>query len=115
MPDKPRFVRELARVAAPGGRILIVTWCHRELRPGEQGLSKDELALLDKINKGMVVAMLHLPRCMAFLWCACSAAFYLPKWVPGSEYVHLAQELGLKDVRSADWSEHVVSHLNDVK
>ena len=29
MPDKQRFVGELARVAAPGGRIIIVTWCHR--------------------------------------------------------------------------------------
>ncbi len=24
-----QFVRELARVTAPGGRIIIVTWCHR--------------------------------------------------------------------------------------
>ncbi|KAL4425042.1 hypothetical protein ABPG77_001820 [Micractinium sp. CCAP 211/92] len=29
MPDKHQFVRELARVCAPGGRIIIVTWCHR--------------------------------------------------------------------------------------
>ena len=29
MPDKERFVGELARVCAPGGRIIIVTWCHR--------------------------------------------------------------------------------------
>ena len=29
MPDKPRFVRELARVCAPGGRVIVVTWCHR--------------------------------------------------------------------------------------
>ena len=29
MPDKQKFVGELARVCAPGGRIIIVTWCHR--------------------------------------------------------------------------------------
>lgn len=29
MPEKETFVRELARVALPGGRIIIVTWCHR--------------------------------------------------------------------------------------
>lgn len=29
MPDKERFVHELCRVACPGGRIIIVTWCHR--------------------------------------------------------------------------------------
>lgn len=27
MPDKRKFVHELARVVAPGGRIIIVTWC----------------------------------------------------------------------------------------
>eukprot|EP00878_Enallax_costatus_P012923 GHUV01013495.1.p1 GENE.GHUV01013495.1~~GHUV01013495.1.p1 ORF type:complete len:287 (+),score=46.96 GHUV01013495.1:998-1858(+) len=29
MPDKQRFVNELVRVCAPGGTIIIVTWCHR--------------------------------------------------------------------------------------
>lgn len=29
MPDKDKFVGELVRVCAPGGRIIIVTWCHR--------------------------------------------------------------------------------------
>lgn len=29
MPDKQKFVGELARVCAPGGKIIIVTWCHR--------------------------------------------------------------------------------------
>lgn len=26
MPDKAQFVKELARVAAPGGKVIIVTW-----------------------------------------------------------------------------------------
>jgi SAM-dependent methyltransferase len=29
MPGKAAFVKELVRVAAPGGRIIVVTWCHR--------------------------------------------------------------------------------------
>lgn len=29
MPDKAQFIRELSRVCKPGGKILIVTWCHR--------------------------------------------------------------------------------------
>ena len=29
MPMKPQFVAELARVCKPGGKILMVTWCHR--------------------------------------------------------------------------------------
>jgi len=37
------------------------------------------------------------------------AAYYLPDWVPGSQYVEIAQQLGLKDVRMTDWSQHVVS------
>jgi hypothetical protein len=41
--------------------------------------------------------------------CGRGAAYYLPEWVPGSEYVRLAKELGLKDVRTTDWSEFVVS------
>ena len=52
MPDKERFMGELFRVATPGGRVLVVTWCHRELRPGETALSDAELRLLAKINKG---------------------------------------------------------------
>lgn len=36
-------MNELIRVAAPGGRIIIVTWCHRDLAPGEAALQPDEL------------------------------------------------------------------------
>ena len=39
-------------MTAPGGRVLLVTWCHRELRPGEAALSDKELRLLRKINQG---------------------------------------------------------------
>jgi hypothetical protein len=44
MPDKPRFVRELARVCAPGGRVILVTWCHRDLdlARGEKRLRRHE-------------------------------------------------------------------------
>ena len=52
MPDKDKFMNELFRVTAPGGRILIVTWCHRELKPGETKLKKWEANLLNKISKG---------------------------------------------------------------
>ena len=38
-PDKERFVGELARVCAPGGRIIIVTWCHRCAARCSQGAS----------------------------------------------------------------------------
>ena len=53
MPDKVKFMNELFRFTAPGGRILIVTWCHRELEVGENSLTAKELRLLDKINRGL--------------------------------------------------------------
>mmetsp|Transcript_15106 Transcript_15106/g.49547 ORF Transcript_15106/g.49547 Transcript_15106/m.49547 type:complete len:335 (-) Transcript_15106:137-1141(-) len=85
MPDKAKFTGELARVCAPGGRVLLVTWCHRELNAGETELPPDEQFLLDRI---------------------CDA-YYLPAWCPVSRYASLATELGLKDVRTADWSLEV--------
>jgi len=51
MPDKAKFVSELMRVVAPGGRVLIVTWCHRDLEKGEPSLSKKEEKILAKISK----------------------------------------------------------------
>lgn len=86
MPDKQKFLNELFRVTAPNGRIIIVTWCHRELAAGEQSLQKWELQLLNRISK----------------------AYYLPQWVPASEYVKIAEELGLEDIRTEDWSEYVL-------
>ena len=82
MPDKKKFVGELFRITAPGGRIIIVTWCHRELKEGEASLTDKETRLLNRIND----------------------AYYLPDWVPPSHYHGLARELGLEDIRTADWS-----------
>ena len=52
MPDKKKFVEELFRVAAPGGRILVVTWVTRDLKAGETSLTKKEEKLLARINRG---------------------------------------------------------------
>jgi len=84
MPDKRQFMKELVRVTAPGGRIIVVTWCHRELKAGES-LTDKERRLLDRIND----------------------AYYLPAWVPGSTYVEIAKDLQLEDIRTADWSEFI--------
>ncbi len=35
---------EMARVAKPGGRIILVTWCCRSLAAGETAFSADEQA-----------------------------------------------------------------------
>jgi len=82
MPDKQKFVQELFRVAEPGGRIIIVTWCHRDLEPGEKTLTKSEERLLRKINR----------------------AYYLPRWCSVKDYVDLLTECGAVDIRREDWS-----------
>ncbi|GJP83879.1 hypothetical protein CLOP_g13980 [Closterium sp. NIES-67] len=85
MPRKAQFVRELARVAAPGGRVIIVTWCHRDLLPGETQLAAGEQALLQRI---------------------CDA-YYLPAWCSPSDYVQFAKDAGLQRVRVADWTDNI--------
>jgi len=82
MPDKPKFVSELLRVAAPNGKIIIVTWCHRNLEPNETTLTKKELKLLKKINR----------------------AYYLPEWCSVDDYVSLLESNGAMDIKYDDWS-----------
>lgn len=90
MPDKERFVKELVRVAMPGGRIIIVTWCHRVV--DADGLTADEEALLDDI---------------------CDA-YYLPKWCSVERYRELFEEYGIEDIKIADWSDEVSPFWGEV-
>lgn len=69
-----QFVGELARVAAPGGTIIIVTWCHRDLHPSEQSLQPWEQNLLNRI---------------------CDS-YYLPAWCSTADYVTLLESLSLQ-------------------
>lgn len=82
MPDKARFVSECTRVLKPGGRLLIVTWCHRPVPPALSAAEERHLAQI-------------------------SSAYYLPRWVPASTYEELAAAQGLEAVSSADWSTAV--------
>jgi tocopherol O-methyltransferase len=82
MPDKQQFINELFRVATPGGRIIIVTWCHRDLAPDEVALKPWEDRLLRKINR----------------------AYYLPKWCSVQDYVDLLKAKGATDIQREDWS-----------
>ncbi|KAI3517135.1 hypothetical protein L1887_16343 [Cichorium endivia] len=85
MPDKLKFVSELARVAAPGATIIIVTWCHRDLLSTENTLRPEEEKILNKICSG----------------------FYLPAWCSTADYIKLLESLSLQDIKTADWSGHV--------
>lgn len=82
MPDKPKFVKELFRVCEPGGKIIIVTWCHRDFGPNETQLQPWEDRLLRKINR----------------------AYYLPQWCSVQDYVDLLEQQGAKDIKRDDWS-----------
>ena len=82
MPDKSKFVNELLRVAAPNGKLIIVTWCHRNLELDETSLTKKELKLLAKINR----------------------AYYLPQWCSINDYVSLLEDNGATDIKYDDWS-----------
>lgn len=85
MPDKTKFVNELIRVASPGGTIIIVTWCHRDLSSSENSLQPKEQELLKKI---------------------CDA-YYLPAWCSTADYVKLLESCSMEDIKSADWSQYV--------
>lgn len=85
MPDKQKFVSELVRVCKPGGRVIVVAWCHRDLAAGEATLRPAEERLLDRISR----------------------AYYLPRWCSGADYVRLAWSHGLRNVVTADWTKSV--------
>lgn len=82
MPDKDKFVNELMRVATPGGKLIIVTWCHRDLKEGETSLSKKEIKLLRAINR----------------------AYYLPEWCSVQDYIDLLEKKGAQNIKRDDWS-----------
>jgi len=92
MPEKAKFVGELARVCSRNGRVVVVTWCHRELLEGETRLRDDEKELLDRI---------------------CDA-YYLPEWCSVREYKQLFEQLRLRDITTADWSAEVAPFWGEV-
>jgi len=45
MPDKEKYVQEMARVLKPGGRLVIATWCQRDLKEGQEFTPKERKTL----------------------------------------------------------------------
>lgn len=84
MPDKQRFTEEMARVCRPGGRLIVVTWVHRDLDEGER-LQRKERLLFNLINK----------------------AYYLPEWCSIADYASIAKGLSLEGIRTTDWTEKI--------
>lgn len=86
MPDKVKFMQECYRVLQPGGKLIMVTWCHRPTDARSGGiLTADEQKHLNEIYE-----VYHLPYTIA-----------LP------EYEAIARNLNLNNIRTADWSTAV--------
>ncbi|OWY66782.1 SAM-dependent methyltransferase [cyanobacterium TDX16] len=86
MPDKVKFMQECYRVLQPGGKLIMVTWCHRPTDALSGGiLTADEQKHLNEIYQ-----VYHLPYTIA-----------LP------EYEAIARNLNLNSIRTADWSTAV--------
>lgn len=80
MPDKDKFMGEMLRVLKPGGRLILVTWCCRD-----GVLTDKEQKLLQRICK----------------------AYFLPAWCSINRYAAIADTLGLRGVKTDDWSADV--------
>lgn len=80
--DRRRFLAECARVLEPGGRLVVVAWCHRPEPPA--------LSFADQRLLGLI-----------------SRAYHLPAWSSLDDYRAAAEEAELASVRTDDWSASV--------
>lgn len=90
MPDKQKFLQECYRVLKPGGKLILVTWCHRPT--GELPLSAEEQKHLEQIYE----------------------VYCLPYVISLPEYEAIARQLPLQNISTADWSQAVAPFWNVV-
>jgi tocopherol O-methyltransferase len=83
MPDKTQFLQECYRVLKPGGKLIMVTWCHRPTDTSP--LTADEQKHLQEIYR----------------------VYCLPYVISLPEYAAIARQLPLQNIRTADWSSAV--------
>ena len=83
MPDKTKFIQECYRVLKPGGKLIVVTWCHRPT---------DRLPLTAEEEK-------HLAEIYR--------VYHLPYVISLPEYEAIARNISLNNIRTADWSQAV--------
>jgi len=90
MPDKSKFLQECYRVLKPGGTLIMATWCHRAI--AQTPLTTSEQKHLQDIYR----------------------VYCLPYVISLLEYEAIAQQLGLNNIRTADWSTAVAPFWNVV-
>lgn len=111
MPDKAKFVNELTRVCAPGGRVLIVTWyvlgVALILTPTFASTRLTLFFYKNRCHRNLVDRETELPAAERFLLDRICDAYYLPQWCSINDYQALFEKEGLVNVKTADWSEEV--------
>lgn len=90
MPDKTKFLQECYRVLKPGGKLIMVTWCHRPTDGAP--LTADEQKHLEDIYR----------------------VYCLPYVISLPEYEAIARQLPLNNINTADWSQAVAPFWNVV-
>jgi tocopherol O-methyltransferase len=90
MPDKVKFMQECYRVLKPGGKLIVATWCHRPI--DNAPLTASEQKHLAKIYQ----------------------VYRLPYVISLPEYEAIAHQIGLQNIRTADWSKAVAPFWNAV-
>lgn len=83
MPDKAKFMQECYRVLKPGGKLILVSWCHRPI--DTYPLNTSEQKHLQDIYQ----------------------VYCLPYVISLPHYIAIANQIGLQNIDSADWSEAV--------
>ncbi|KAJ7544810.1 hypothetical protein O6H91_09G094400 [Diphasiastrum complanatum] len=81
-----KLMKELARVTAPRGKIVLTTMCNRELLPHETSLSESEKEVLKNIFSHDLAVV---------------------SWSPPSLYLRLAEENGLQAIQIDNWTKYV--------
>lgn len=92
MPNKAGFLQECYRLLKPGGKLLMVTWCHRPTDSLAGPLTAAERGQLDWIYR----------------------VYGLPYVLSLPEYQTIAEHAGFQQVQTADWSQAVAPFWDEV-
>ena len=92
MPNKAGFLQECHRLLKPGGKLLMVTWCHRPTDSLAGPLTSAERGQLNWIYQ----------------------VYGLPYVLSLPEYHTIAENVGFQQVQTADWSQAVAPFWDEV-